>query len=337
MHNLLDLQGIHSMARTFRISRNAQENKETGLSVDSRQSGGRFFAIDGKPNVRFKGIAFYQSFSVYQYLLKIPGWKFLIFVGLTYLFVNLLFATAFFLIGVDQLGGMEQHSFSGKFWEAFFFSAQTLTTVGYGHVYSSSLTANAIASFEALTGLMMFALATGLFYGRFSQPKPYILYSENALFSPFKDGYALMFRFAPYKNHFLTNVEVKVTAVLKVTDEQGNRRNNFYSLELELSKANTLTSNWTIVHPINEKSPYFQFTQKDFEEAETELLIFVNGYDEEFANNVVSRSSYTYREFVYGAKFDMMYEPSADKTSTLLHLNKINSYHPEKLPVDLQP
>jgi inward rectifier potassium channel len=331
---LLDLQRIQPMARSFHISRNAQENKETGLSVDSRQSGGRFFAKDGQPNVRFRGVPFYKSFSLYQYMLKIPGWKFLFIVALTYLIVNLIFATVFFVIGVEQLGGMEQQTFTGKFWEAFFFSAQTLTTVGYGHVYPSSLTANAVASFEALTGLMMFALATGLLYGRFSQPKPYILYSDIALFSPFKNGYALMFRFAPYKNHFLTNVEVKVTAVLKITDEQGNKKNNFYSLELQLSKANTLSSNWTIVHPIDEKSPYYQFTRKEFEESE--ILVFVTGYDEEYSNNVVSRSSYTYKEFVYGARFDMMYEPSEDKTTTLLHLNKINSYHPEKLPVDLQ-
>ncbi|MBX9785159.1 MAG: transporter [Chitinophagaceae bacterium] len=325
------------MARSFRISRNAQENKETGLSVDSRQSGGRFFEKDGKPNIHFKGIPFYKKVSVYQLMLKIPAWKFLMIVGLAYLIVNLLFASLFFFIGVEQLVGMEQTTVSGKFWEAFFFSAQTLTTVGYGHLYPSSLTANAIASIEALTGLLMFALATGLMYGRFSQPKPFLMYSDIALLSPFKEGHALMFRFAPYKNHFLTNVEVKVTAVLKIADEKGNKKNNFYSLTLELSKANTLISNWTIVHPIDEKSPFYQFTKKDFDEAEVELLVFVTGYDEEYANNVVSRGSYLHNEFVYGAKFDMMYAPSSDMQSTLLHLDKINNHHPETLPVDLQP
>ncbi|MFN5135287.1 MAG: ion channel [Chitinophagaceae bacterium] len=325
------------MARSFLNSRTAKENRETGLSVDSRQSGGRFFEKDGKPNVRFRGITFLQRFSVYQFMLKIPTWKFLTVIALTYLFVNLIFATVFFLIGVEQLGGMEQQTYSGKFWEAFFFSAQTLTTVGYGHLYPSSLTANSIASFEALTGLLMFALATGLLYGRFSQPKAYLIYSDNALFAPYKYGYALMFIFAPFKNHFLTNVEVKVTAVLKIVEETGFKKNNFFSLDLELSKANTLSSNWTLVHNITETSPYYQFTCKDFEEVETEILVFVTGYDEEYSNNVVSRTSYTYNEFVYGAKFDMMYEPSEDGASTLLHLNKINSYHDEKLPVDLQP
>lgn len=325
------------MARSFRISKNAKENWETGLSVDSRQSGGRFFEKDGKPNIKFRGIPFLNQFSGYQFMLKISTWKFLAVIFITYLLVNLFFATIFYFIGVEQLGGMEQTSQYGKFWEAFYFSAQTLTTVGYGHVYPSSLTVNAVASFEALTGLLMFALATGLLYGRFSQPKAYLIYSHNALFSPYKDGYALMFRLAPYKNHFLTNVEVKVTAVLKVADENGFKRNNFFSLDLELAKANTLISNWTLVHAITETSPYYQFTKKDFEETETEVMVFVTGYDDEFANNVVSRASYTYQEFVYGAKFDMMYAPSEDQTSTHLFLNKINHYHPEKLPVDLQP
>lgn len=323
------------MALSFKINRKAQENKETGLSVDSKQSGGRFFEKDGKPNVHFRGVPFLKRFSLYQFMLKIPGWKFLAIVASTYMVVNMVFATIFFLIGVDQLGGMEQQTYSGKFWEAFFFSAQTLTTVGYGHLYPASLTTNAIASFEALTGLLMFALATGLMYGRFSQPKSFIIYSENALFAPFKEGYAFMFRFAPFKNHFLTNVEVKVTMVLRIADAKGNKKNNFFSLSLELSKANTLSSNWTIVHSINEESPFYQLTKKEIDEAETELLVFVTGYDEEFANNVVSRTSYTFNEFVYGAKFDMMYEPNTDGSSTLLHLNKINSYHLEALPIEL--
>jgi inward rectifier potassium channel len=332
----VDLHIFFSMASAFiSINRKAKENKETGLSVNSNQSGGRFFQKDGRPNVRFKGVSFIERFSVFQFMLKIPLWKFLLFMGLTYVVVNLVFAAAYFMIGVDQLGGMEQQTMYGKFWEAFFFSAQTLSTVGYGHVYPSSLTANSIAAFESITGLLMFAIATGLMYGRFSQPKAYIRFSKVALFAPFKEGYALMFRFAPYKNHFLTDVEVKVTVVLQLPDAGNERKNKFYSLDLELSRANTLSSNWTIVHYINEESPFYQLSRTEIVDAKAELLIFVKGYDDEYANTVVTRSSYTTDEFVYGAKFDMMYEPSEDGSSTLLHLNKIDHYHPEALPVNL--
>jgi inward rectifier potassium channel len=319
-----------------RISRRAKENKETGLSINSHQSGGRFFRKSGKPNVRFAGVSYFKSVSVYQYMMKVNGWIFLLLIGLTYIVVNLFFALIYFFIGVDQLGGLKQVTITGKFWEAFFFSAQTLTTVGYGHLYPSSLTANSIAAFESLTGVLMFAIATGLMYGRFSQPKSYILFSKKALFSPFQEGYALMFRFAPYKNHFLTDVEVKVTLVLKIPDDSGVQKNSFYNLNLELSKANSLISNWTIVHKITEESPLYGLMKKDMEEAQAELLIFVTGYDEEYANTVIARSSYLSSELVYGARFDMMYEPSSDQKTTILHLDKIDSYQAATLPVNLQ-
>ena len=144
-----------------------------------------------------------------------------------------------------------------------------------------------------------------------------------------------MFRFAPYKQHFLTDVEVRVTMVMKYNMPTGERKNEFYSLDLEVSRANSLVSNWTIVHPVNETSPIYSLTRKEIEEAESEMLVFVKGYDEEYANTVVARSSYTYNEFIYGAKFDMMYEPSEDKSTTLLHMDKIDNYHEEKLPISI--
>lgn len=313
----------------------AKENKETGLSVNSKQSGGRFFQKDGRPNIHFRGISYLQRFSVFQYMLKIPSWKFISLIAVAYVVVNLFFACVYFIVGVHHLGGMEEITVMGRFWEAFFFSTQTLSTVGYGHVFPDSLTSNTIAAVESFTGILMLALATGLIYGRFSQPKPYIKFSSIALFAPYEGGNALMLRFAPYKQHFLTDVEVRVTMVMKYNTATGERKNKFYSLDLEVSRANSLVSNWTIVHPVNETSPIYSLTRKEIEEAESEMLVFVRGYDEEYANTVVARSSYTYNEFIYGAKFDMMYEPSEDKSTTLLHMDKIDNYHEEKLPVSI--
>ena len=110
-------------------------------------------------------------------------------------------------------------------------------------------------------GLLSFAIATGLFYGRFSKPKAFIRFSHNALIAPYREGSALMLRMTPYKNANLTDAEVKMTLGM-ILDEGGKLVNKFYSLDLELAKVNSLTLSWTLVHPITESSPLYNFTKR---------------------------------------------------------------------------
>ena len=307
------------------LNRKAKVENETGLSTNSNFSGGRFFNKDGTPNINVSGVPFLERINWYHTLLTMPRWKFGVVVIGFFVVVNLAFAFAYLTIGIEHLGGMVANTSAEKFGEAFFFSAQTFTTVGYGRINPIGFAASTTAAFEALCGLMSFALTTGLLYGRFARPKSYIKYSKNALFAPFKDGVALMFRMVPYTKNYLVNVEVKVTIAMKVA-EDGITKNKFYNAALDIAKANTMTSNWTLVHVINEDSPLYNLTKDDIENAFTELLIFVQGFDESFSNTVVSRASYIYDEFVYGAKFLPMYEQSADKKSTVLHINKLDDF-----------
>jgi inward rectifier potassium channel len=114
--------------------------------------------------------------------------------------------------------------------------------------------------------------------------------------------------------------------------EDGIRKNKFFNLELEINKANTLISNWTLVHMIDEASPFYNLSKTDIENANTELLVFVQGFDDSFSNTVVSRSSYLHTEFVYGAKFAPMYHPNEDNSSTILELDKLSEYTLMELP-----
>src|SRR6266480_1884550 len=99
---------------------------------------------------------------------------------------------------------------------------------------------------------LIFAIATGLFYGRFSRPRAFLEFSDNALIAPYKDGAALMFRMAPYKNNNLSEAEVKITLGMQV-EEDGRMTNRFYPLNVEISNINSLALSWTVVHAINEK------------------------------------------------------------------------------------
>jgi len=317
--------------RTKRLIKATIEN-ETGLSTNSNLNGGRFFREDGKPNLKVKGLKFWERINLYHALLSITNIQFILIVFSCFIFINLFFAAIYLYIGIDKLNGLIALTKIDKFSEAFFFSAQTFTTVGYGRINPVGFAASFVASTEALIGLMSFALITGLIYGRFSRPRSYICYSKNALFSPFKDGVALMIRMVPYTKNYLVNVEAKMTMAMRVL-EGDEMKTKFYNLNLEIAKANTLTANWTLVHPINEDSPLFDMKKEEIESANPELLIFIHGFDESFANTVVSRSSYISGAFVYGAKFVPMLHPDEQNEFTVLELDLLHSYTKADLPV----
>ena len=315
-----------------KLNNRAQINNETGLGTNTALAGGRFFNKNGVANVEVRGLHFWQRLNLYHTMLSMKRWKFLLSIMLFFIVINILFASIYLFIGIDHLNGMVANSWGEKFGEAFFFSAQTFTTVGYGRINPVGFLTSFVAAFEALTGLMSFALATGLLYGRFARPRSFIRYSENALFAPFKDGVALMFRMVPYTKNYLVNVEVKVTMAMKIMEDEV-MKNKFFNLPLDISKANTMTSNWTLVHPINEESPIYQFTKEDIANAEVELLVFVQGFDESFSNTVISKASYTFDEFIYGAKFIPMYHPNEKNDTTILHLDRLDLFAPVDLPV----
>lgn len=301
-------------------------DNHTGFGSNAANYGGRFINKDGSANIKKVGIDFAESISWYHTMLNIPRWKFMLIVFLFYGIVNFLFASIYCMIGVEHLNGISAATFVEKFGQAFFFSAQTFTTVGYGHISPSGFWCSFVASIEALFGLLSFAIATGLFYGRFSKPKAHIRFSENAIIAPFQDGKALMMRIAPYKNTNLTDAEAKVTLGMKV-EENGVEVNRFFSLDLEYDKINALTLSWTLVHPITEESPLYGVSEDDFKTHVGEIIIYIKAFDEMYSNTVAIRSSYTFDEVIYGAKFVQMFENSQDSSKTILHVNKLNAFN----------
>lgn len=156
------------------------------------------------------------------------------------------------------------------------------------------------------------------------------------MIAPFQDVTALMFRLAPYKNNALTDADVTLSTAIEI-NEEGVVKSNFYRLETQLSKINTLALNWTVVHKIDENSPFLGFSADDFKNTNIEIIVHVRAFDEVFSNTVVQRSSYVSNEIIYGAKFVTMYYPDKEKDSTILDLDKINEYQKVALPTfDIQ-
>lgn len=298
------------------------ENNDTGFGVQPNQVGERFVNRDGSFNIRKTGYPAWERVSVYSTLLRLPWHKFLGLLILTYFSINVLFTIAYLLVGMDELEGFRHSSWSDKLLETFFFSTQTFTTVGYGRVNPVGIGANIIASIETMMGWIFFALVTGMYYGRFTRPRAFLRFAEHALIAPYRGGQALMIRVAPFKDdHHLNNADLSVTAALL----QDNAY-HFYSLKLERNHVDALTTNWTIVHPINQESPLHGLNLEEMAKADLEVYVTLTGFDHIFSSTVISRTSYTFREIIPNARFLPMYHMSKDGSTTILELNKLGAY-----------
>lgn len=313
-----------------KINSKAKSDSNTGFGTNASSYGGRFITKKGHANVKKSGVGFFEGISWYHTMVNIPRWKFFMIIIVFYFFVNFVFASIYYAVGTEHLNGVTAVKALDKFGQAFFFSVQTFTTVGYGHVSPTGFLTSFIAAIEALFGLLSFAIATGLFYGRFSKPKAHIKFSDNALIAPYKEGTALMLRLSPFKNTNLTDAEARVTLGMKL-DEKGALTNKFYNLDLELAKINALNLSWTLVHPITESSPLYNLTDEDYANIDGEILVFLKVFDDMFSTTVVKRASYSFDEIVFGARFLPMFSRSGNQNKTVLHIDKLNLFEKIKL------
>ena len=300
------------MAKRKRTTRVQAQEDTQDLGLGSKvvaQSRTRFLNRDGSFNVERTGQSFFRSLNPYHALLTMSWVKFHAMVVLSYFLVNVFFALAYLACGPGSIEGSGATSLGGRFFDAFFFSVQTLATIGYGKISPSGFWANIVVAFEALTGLFGFALATGLLFARFSRPNAKIQYSEKAVVAPYHDITGFMFRVVNERKNQL--IEVAATLTFSRMEKHNDRLvRKFYSLPLERDKVMFFPLHWTIVHPIDEKSPLFGVTQKELEASDAEFAILLTGIDETFSQSVHSRSSYKYDEVVVGAKFRDMFLPT---------------------------
>ncbi len=280
---------------------------------------------DGQFNVRRNGST-WRDAHPYLYLTKVSWAKFFLIVSLAFVVMNTLFALSYVAIGVEHLKGAEAPTAALRFGNAFFFSAHTLTTVGYGNIWPNGPIANTISAIEALTGLMGFAIATGLLFGRFSRPSARIGFSPTAVIAPYMDNTSLQFRIVNRRSNNLIEVEARIL-LMTVEERNGQLQRQFKELELERNQVLFFPLTWTIVHPIDEKSPLHGATAQDLERLQTEIMINLRAFDESFGQTVHARYSYRYDEIVWGAKFTQAFEVDAEG-ELRLEVSRVGEFEP---------
>jgi inward rectifier potassium channel len=284
------------------------QNDDLGIGrIAAENSDQRFINKDGTFNMRREGLGKFSSINPFYWLLDLDFLAFFGIIVAVFFGINLIFTGLYLLCGPDALAtSVKSETLENPAWRAFFFSVETLSTIGYGHIAPISMAAHWVSTVQAFMGLLTAALITGLLFARFSRPNTKILSSRNVLISPFNGGFGLMCRFANGLRNEIIELDATVT-MARFETVNGKRQRMFYPLKLERRTVSFFPLGWTLVHPITPESPLWEQTQPDLTESQTEFLIVLQGLDDILYQKMHSRTSYTADEVVWNAKFADMY------------------------------
>jgi inward rectifier potassium channel len=306
-------------------------NSDLGFgSVVARESRRRLLNRNGTFNVMREGLTLLQSLSAYHYFLTITWTRFLAYVIGAYLGANALFAVAYVRCGDDALTGFLRMGAGERFATAFFFSVHTLATIGYGSISPTNMLSNIVVVFESLIGLLGFALVAGIVFARFARPLAQVVFSDRAIIAPYRGMSAFMFRIVNQRSNELVQLEAKVMLTRRKRGIDGERE--FIQLKLERETVVFFPLTWTIVHPIDEKSPLHGMTERDLLGCDSEFLVLLNAFDETFSQTVHTRSSYRGDEVVWGARFKSIFNPPREDGTLSVDIRKLHDV--ERVPLD---
>ena len=233
----------------------------------------------------------------YHFLLTSSWWVLFALILASYLGANAIFA-AFYLLG----GGIENAE-PGSFRDAYFFSVQTMATIGYGRMAPVSMFANFLVALEALFGLVTFALATGLMFAKFSQPRARVLFSRFAVVST-RDGVkSLMVRLANERTTGLVEAQLRLILVRDETTEEGEAARRFHSLTLARSSSAVFALSWTAIHPIDPSSPMYGETRESLMKSRADVVASLLGIEEATGQTVHARHAWKGEDIRYDHRF----------------------------------
>ena len=263
--------------------------------------------ISGK---NFERIGFSEPFlsDIYYRVLKASWLGFLSFSVTTYLSINALFAAVYY-----NNGGLILNADPKSYWDAFIFSFQTSSTIGYGYLLPSTPLAHVIAIVDALSGILFVAIVTGLAFSKFSRPVSRVMFSDRAIIGTYDGEKMLIFRLCNGRSTHITEASIEVVALENHTTKEGHQLRKFTDLKLQRNRSPFFALTWTVFHKIDDSSPLRHFTEEDIKRNELSLVISFTGIDDVYAQTVHTNHMYQAKNIVFAKKFaDMVEEVGSD-------------------------
>lgn len=301
-----------------------QKAKDPGLGSKFNRPVKRLMNNDGSYNIiRIGGLRGVQD--LYKFLVDTPWYSFMLILLSAYILANFLFASFYLVIGIEHLKGINPNL--NAFENAIYFSAQTFTTVGYGAVSPNSTGTNILAVLESFSGLVFFAIATGLLYGRFSKASSKIAFTKNAIITPFEGGDAVMFKIVNLRNNVLLNTKVNCLLILDENANQTAFNKQYFEIKLETDQVNFFPLTWTLVHKINSESPFQNLKLSDLKDRHAELIILIETFDETFGQTILQKHSYGGVDFLENVKFERSFDEN-EHGNIILRVKDLNKVSP---------
>ncbi len=269
----------------------------------SRSTGtkARLFAPSGRGEIEIVGARLAGVSDLYHHLIGASWWSVIGVLSLGFLGANVLFALGY--LATDGISGARM----GSFFDAFFFSVQTMGTIGYGTMSPKNFAGNVLVTLESLTGLLGLAVATGLVFAKFSKPRARVMFSRFAIVVP-RDGVpTLMFRMANERANYIAEARLAVALLRTETTLEGETLRKIHDLHLVRSRSPTFVLSWTALHPLTKESPLHGVTPEMLKGADCEIIVTLTGIDETLSQTIHARHSYLADEVIFNARFaDML-------------------------------
>jgi inward rectifier potassium channel len=244
--------------------------------------------------------------DLYHELLRAPWWVTLLSIAGAVLAVNVFFAVVFVLTG-----GIA-NARHGSFADAFFFSVQTLGTIGYGAMYPQSMAAHLAVTAESIVSLVAVGLATGLIFTKFAIPVARLEFARNAVIYVQDGARTLGIRVANRRGNFIVEASVRVTLVRAETTREGLFFYRLYDLPLARDRSNAIGRSWLILHRIDESSPLRGLTAESLRDADLEIQVAITGIDGTTSQTLHGRHRYLPAELKLGTRYADMLSPKPD-------------------------
>jgi inward rectifier potassium channel len=253
---------------------------------------------DGKFQVEGLGAWYVHWRDPYHLMLTVPWWGFIGFISMAYLLLNAGFAILY-LLGGDSLNGARP----GSFEDAFFFSVQTLGSIGYGVFSPKTPYANLVVTLEAITSLLAIAVVTGLTFARFSKPTARIIFSQYAVIAPVNGVPTLIFRMANQRHNQILEAQLRAYFLRSEITTEGESIYRIHTLDLLRDRSPGFSISWTAYSPITPSSPLYGSTSEDLVRDHAQLVVSLSGLDESVAYTVTVRHAYGAEQILFDHRF----------------------------------